>query len=278
MITPITKDGDLSFKREDLYKPYDDIPVTGSKIRQCRNLLSNNKNWILRKNLIAATACSSVSPQGVILARVCKELKLPCRIYTGGIPDHKKHKFLVLAESLGAEIINATGVAYNNAVDYQIRKDRNNFHIGFGLEGNLDDTIPCIAEQVENVLEYKEISIPVGSGITAAGILSGLMDAQYQGKVRLIQIAGYDRTDKIVQILNVVKEIYLEKKIRSYRVMSNGFEFFFEKFDYPYGKLMRHPFLDGRYEAKAMEHLRRVGYLKNGLFWVIGKIDNSVAV
>lgn len=43
-LTPVEKRGDLWFKRDDLYTPFDFSPANGSKLRQCQILIDKNLN------------------------------------------------------------------------------------------------------------------------------------------------------------------------------------------------------------------------------------------
>ena len=45
MLTPVEEYSNILFKREDLYKPYDNF-IGGSKIRQCRDLVEKNLDYI----------------------------------------------------------------------------------------------------------------------------------------------------------------------------------------------------------------------------------------
>jgi hypothetical protein len=70
-LTPIEKHEGVYFKRDDLFRPFSDIGISGGKIRQCLSLVENNLRDIRKyHDATIATAASVHSPQSVIVARV----------------------------------------------------------------------------------------------------------------------------------------------------------------------------------------------------------------
>ena len=45
-LTPVEEYNGIFFKRDDLYAPYGEDFVTGGKIRQCRDLIKTNLDYI----------------------------------------------------------------------------------------------------------------------------------------------------------------------------------------------------------------------------------------
>ena len=69
--TPIDVENNIHFKREDLYAPYGDSFISGGKIRQCRDLVERNLDYIREScGSTIATAASIHSPQSPIVASV----------------------------------------------------------------------------------------------------------------------------------------------------------------------------------------------------------------
>lgn len=85
-ITPIEIHDSLYLKREDLFKPFGDVNVNGTKLRQCAYLIL--KNLEQAKNGVI-TCCSIHSPQGAITSALCRDLGIKCTIFYGGTTYEK---------------------------------------------------------------------------------------------------------------------------------------------------------------------------------------------
>ena len=107
MLTPVEEYSNILFKREYLYKPYDNF-IGGSKIRQCRDLVEKNLDYIHEKcNSTISTAASVHSPQSPIVSRVAKEFGLKSIIGFGNTTVEKslKHKMMQKCKELGSELV-----------------------------------------------------------------------------------------------------------------------------------------------------------------------------
>ena len=271
-LTPVEKITDNFYvKREDLFMPFDDVPLSGSKVRQCIALVQNNYDYIKNEcdgNIYTAT--SVTSPQGIIVSRVAKEFGFKCKLFIYGTKI-KENNLLMNSLNLGAEINNECKIGYESALTSLIHKQtEKHFHIKFGinLEEDKSSILDTIANQVQNVpkdLDY--LIIPCGSCITMCGIIMGLQKYNVNVKhVIGIQIAGYDRTKTINNILN------------NYPLFNNfDYELRLSK-DFPYSKKVNYKIndiqLDPIYEGKAYYFMQNsMGEElkdKKTLFWIVG--------
>ena len=161
-LTPVEKHNKIWLKRDDLYKI---AGVRGGKARTCY-LLANRA----KKGLV--TASSRHSPQVAIVARLAKMINLPCRIHT---PRGKATPEINDALSNGAMRI-PHKIGFNNVIIARARQDSQKLgwtEIPFGME--CKEAVESSAIQVDNIPnEVSRIIVPVGSGMTLAGILTGL--------------------------------------------------------------------------------------------------------
>ena len=273
-LTPVQEIGGMLFKRDDLYMPFDDVKLSGGKVRQCISLIGNNQKYIAEQcGGLVVTATSVNSPQGLIVSRVAKEFGFNSCIYVGNtnMSSVKRNKMLAQVLAIGGDINCECGSAYENVLSYHINKRRESgdkfFRVKFGI--NLDDNpgalIDSVARQVQNLPRDLDcLVIPCGSGITMGGILRGLIEYDIHPKrVVGIQISGIDQTQTIERILG-------------------GAHFDYELIvdrTYPYSKrvgvnLVPGIQLDPIYEGKAMDYLLREMRSeiedKKVCFWVVG--------
>lgn len=260
-------------KRDDLYKPFKDIPINGGKVRQCLSLLIDNYYNIKDTGNSKVVCASNISsPQGIILSRCGREFGFKTEIFFGGssFDSARKHTLVKNILEQGGCINTDCRMGYNQVVQSFISKKKQEgdkfFDTGFGfnLVGQKFSLIDTIAYQVQNLPKDLDILfVPCGSAITFSGILTGLSMYNIKPKrVIGIQIAGYDRTSTIDSIVG--------KRDINYE--------FIKAKDYPYNKYVRLSFagvrLDRVYEAKAMDYIVR--YMgdeikdKKWCFWIVG--------
>ena len=265
-LTPIQEHGGICFKRDDLFSPFSDIGISGGKIRQCVSLVENNLRDIRKyHNGTIATAASVHSPQSVIVARVAKKYGLKCLIGCG-TADPMKYPALRLCKSLGAEVKTlVTKNGFTKVLESRLeslRQKRKFYAISFGYqaETNPEAIIDQNARQVRNIPKDVEVVvIPVGSGVSARGILAGLKKYHPSVTAVLIQPFGYDR--KVVAPSGI--------KLRHYEG------------DYDYARPLNIKIgdfeLDAIYEAKAYEymrtHMKALIARRRVCFWVIGNAN-----
>lgn len=272
-LTPVELIGDSLFKRDDLYLPFNDIPLSGGKVRQAINLFQENLDTILTKhNKHVVTTNSIQSPQGVIIARCCKEFGVKFTMVINGLTT----KFnTLLKHNIIKHILNLDGIVDFSAncnwdaalVNYAKKKYPESFLIKFGINvKNSTCMVDCNANQTRNLpKEIENLIIPVGSGITMAGILKGIKQNNIKVKrVIGVQISGHDYRKVIDNIVGLeyyrpyeyivigsVKQYSTEKEVR----LENGV------------------ILDPLYEAKVYDYIlnnRKELLTKDSVFWIVG--------
>lgn len=271
-LTPVEWHHGVAYKRDDLYLPFADVDLNGGKVRQAIKLVENNLPAIrTRYGSTLLTATGVHSPQGLIIARVAAHFELACVLFIGATTAARAlaaHPMLRAAVELGATIDASARVAYEPALaktidTWRAARKGVGFPIRFGM--NLDSDAASIvgstAAQCANIPDDVDtVVIPVGAGITAAGIINGCRTLRPNVKRLLcIQIAGYDRRPVINKIT----------PYRDYEFMSSR--------AYPYATHVRRYVaprfpLDPIYEAKAHEFFMRNVPHEPGrtLFWVVG--------
>jgi 1-aminocyclopropane-1-carboxylate deaminase/D-cysteine desulfhydrase-like pyridoxal-dependent ACC family enzyme len=199
-LTPVEFRDGLWFKRDDLFEVGG---VRGGKARACFVMSKNARNGLV-------TACARHSPQADIVASIATHLELRSWIHTpaGTVTDEIR-----LAVKHGARRI-AHKAGYNSVIMARARADaekRGAALIPFGMESR--EAVECTAHQTENLpREGRRIVVPVGSGLTLAGILVGLVERRRRVPVLGIVVgadphrrldrwapAGWQRTTTLVR-------------------------------------------------------------------------------
>tara|TARA_Y100000289_G_scaffold33472_1_gene33123 strand:- start:8902 stop:9729 length:828 start_codon:yes stop_codon:yes gene_type:complete len=269
--TPVELVDNIWFKREDKYAPYGDDFISGGKIRQCRDLVERNLDYIHEFcDSTIATAASIHSPQSPIVARVAKEFDLHCIIGFGNttIEGALKNIPMQWCHELGAElVVLSESQGFNNVLYANLKKleqKRPFFPIlfGYAAQTHRESIVGRIAEQVQNIPpEVSCVYVPVGSGVTLAGVLEGKRKYDSSFSVVGLQPFGYDRTKSVSTICEG---------------MSWEYDYEFRKGKYPYAKLHSRSIMDIEldmiYESKSFD---MVEWKKDGseLFWIIGNTN-----
>jgi 1-aminocyclopropane-1-carboxylate deaminase/D-cysteine desulfhydrase-like pyridoxal-dependent ACC family enzyme len=164
-LTPVEQRGDVYVKRDDLYSA---AGAPGGKARTCLRLQRAGS-----PEAALVTAGSRGSPQVHIVALVANHASVPCRVH---VPAAKgSYPELDAARELGAEVIEHRP-GYNSVIKGRARMDAETTgatHIPFGME--CWEAVEETAAQAYN-LPYRanRIVVPVGSGMSLAGVLMGL--------------------------------------------------------------------------------------------------------
>jgi hypothetical protein len=173
-------------KRDDTFEV---AGVRGGKVRTCWRLAT-------AAGAVAGlvTAGSRSSPQAMIVAAVAQELGVPARLHMpAGEPTEEQR----LALEAGALIV-PHRPGHNSVIVARAREDareRGWLEIPFGME--CQAAVEATAEQVANVPpEVVRIVVPVGSGMTLAGILHGLERRGWDTPVLGI-VVGADPTKRL---------------------------------------------------------------------------------
>ena len=244
-LTPIEYRGGYYFKRDDYFVV---ARVCGGKARSCWALAKPAKRGLV-------TAGSRFSPQCKIVAHIARARGLACHIHT------TKGE---LTPELNAAIAGGAHVyqhkpGYNSVIVKRARDDaiKNDYtEIPFGME--CTEAIKQTAKQVENMpSEAKRIVVPVGSGMSLAGVLYGLHLAKNPTPVLGVCVGASPlrRLDKYAPpLFNWRLQATLVRSAQPYHESFNG--------SAPYIVGIK---LDPIYEAKCLPYLER-----EDLLWIVG--------
>ena len=266
-LTPVEKHNNIFFKRDDLYAPYGENFVTGGKIRQCRDLIGTNLDYIKNEcDSTISTATSIHSPQAVIVSKVAEEFNLNSIIGFGNTTKERalKNKAMKMCAELGSEmVVLSESQGFNNVLYANLNKlaeTRPMFKVLFGYAAQRyrSSIIDRIAEQVKNV-DCDTLYVPLGSGMTFTGVIEGVRMFKKKFKVVALQPFGYDRRGDIHK--------NLENPVWEYQ-----YEYHVGK--YPYNKLLKKNVgfeLDMIYESKSFEMMEKmINKNEKSCFWCIG--------
>ena len=164
-VTPVEQHGGYWVKRDDLYRT---AGVSGGKARTCWALAHGATGGLV-------TACGRGSPQANIVACVARALGLQARIH---IPSGALEPETELARTNGGVLIQHRP-GYNSVIVARAHTDAAELgwrEIPFGME--CGTAVEQTALQVRNLPTgaYRRLVVPVGSGMSLAGILTGLLD------------------------------------------------------------------------------------------------------
>jgi 1-aminocyclopropane-1-carboxylate deaminase/D-cysteine desulfhydrase-like pyridoxal-dependent ACC family enzyme len=182
-VTPVEQRHEYWFKRDDLFQI---AGVSGGKVRTCWHLAQGATGLV--------TASSRMSPQLNIVAQIAKKLGIPCRAF---VPTGKYTSEMIAAREAGMEIIQIKA-GYNNVIISRARENAKSSgyrEIPFGMECR--EAITLTRSQVCNLpRQARRLVVPVGSGMTLAAILHGLLD--YSLPIQVIGIrCGADPTRRL---------------------------------------------------------------------------------
>ncbi len=264
-LTPVEEHNGVLFKRDDLYAPYGKHWITGGKIRQCRHLIETNLDHIKSDcGGTIATASSIASPQAPIVAMVAKEFNLKSIIGYGNTDYPLRQLAMAECQYLGSELIQLSKTQGFNTVLYaalkRLRETRPFFPVlfGYAAQTHRESIIGQIADQVENV-DCDVLYVPMGSGITLAGILDGKAKFGKTFDVVGLQPFGYDRTKSVDSMLYGTLDSYDFEQVLG---------------NYSYHKLVKKNVgfdLDMIYESKSFLMMEKmIDPNESNCFWVIG--------
>ena len=182
-ITPVQKCGRHYWTKRDDYFAVGD--QRGGKVRTCLSIVKDAGGQGKVTGLV--TAGSRSSPQVNIVATIAQQLQIPCRVHT---PTGKLGTQVQSAQEKGAVVIQHRA-GYNTVLIARCREDAKNtgyLEIPFGMA--------CLAAveqtraQVRNLPfgKFKRIVVSVGSGMTLAGILWGLIDQGHPDDVPVLGV------------------------------------------------------------------------------------------
>jgi hypothetical protein len=180
--TPVERHGAVWLKRDDTFRVGGG---RGGKVRTC---------WRLAQGALGlVTAGSRSSPQVNIVAQIARVLGVPCRCH---VPSGVLSPEVEMAQAAGAEIVQHTP-GHNSVIIARARDDakaRGWREIPFGME--CPEAVEGTAAQVAGLPEARRLVVPVGSGMSLAGILWGLQRAGLSLPV-LGVVVGADPTKRL---------------------------------------------------------------------------------
>jgi len=270
--TPVQYVGGVFYKRDDMYTPYGAGDVNGGKVRQAIQLLYPIQEELRSKYSGVITHSQVHSTTGTIIARVCKDLNIPCTICIGGSsPDTvDNHHMMRYAKALGADVRNVCGTGMHGPVLARMReiaKTENLYDAVFthNIENREDAIIDGIESQTGNLPnQLDQLVVPVGSGVHFAAILRGI----HRYSIRVGKVIGLcvgpKRTENINKWVNPMTGYPLP-------------DYELHCLNTVYGKPLVEKIEDGTilddlYEAKAHKWMREnIDMNKSTCFWVVGR-------
>lgn len=276
-ITPIELVDGLYLKRDDKFKPFDNIGVNGTKLRQCAYLLLKNKDKL--KNGVI-TCCSVYSPQGIIVTVLCKYLNIKSTVFYGGTTEERLDILPIpkMIKEIGGniEIVSKMGrLTVLNSKARKRSKETGEFIVEHGMDlmDNIDCFLESVAKQAENVPDNLDnLVVTCGSAISTTGILYGLK--LFNKKVKNIILVGV-APNRISRINDNLKELQNKLNIKlddvkfKYVDLFNTKGFRYEKRVFAqHGDVKLHP----NYEAKTYNWLKENVDYRNEktCLWIIG--------
>lgn len=182
-LTKVERKNGMWFKRDD------ELCIgggCGGKVRSCWQLAQGAEGLV--------TAGSRSSPQVNIVAQIAKRLGIPCRVH---LPEGELSPEVLMAVEAGAEVVQHRA-GYNNVIIARAREDAATSgwrEIPFGME--CPEAVAATAAQVANLpTKAKRVVMPVGSGMSLAGVLQGMV-ATGNVKPVLGIVVGADPTARL---------------------------------------------------------------------------------
>lgn len=248
VLTPIETHGGYLIKRDDLFQVGGS---RGGKVRTCLALMAQPD--------VAGvvTAGSRHSPQVNIVATIAERLGLPCRVH---VPSGDTTPELAAAAAAGADVVQHSP-GYNNVIIKRARDDADALgwlNIPFGME--CAEAVTQTARQARNLADVAptRIVVPVGSGMSLAGILTGLAATGNTTPV-LGVIVGADPTERL--------DDYAPN---GWRNMATLVESTYDYADHHPAPYLGDLDLDPVYEAKCLPHLQ-----PGDLLWIVGRRETA---
>lgn len=239
-LTPVEYHDGLWLKRDDLFSVGG---VAGGKVRTCLHLAQGAIGLV--------TAGSRSSPQVNIVAHIAQHLGIPARAHT---PCGPLLPELLDAKATGCEIVQETP-GHNSVIIARARKDAQVSgwtEIPFGME--CPEAVRQTRGQVRNIpSDIDRIYMPVGSGMSLAGVLWGLQDIGLHRMPVTGVVVGANpcaRLDRFAPA-DWRKRVVLLTDPRDYHEAAPA--------------TLDGIVLDSFYEGKVVPHLK-----PGSLFWIVG--------
>ena len=240
-LTQVERHGDFWLKRDDLFS-FESLENIGGKGRAVLALSEGGRGLV--------TCGSRESVQITVVARVAEYLKIPCAVY---VPMGKETKEMAFCKAHGATIeqvqMGFPAVLSSRAKRFALYNGW--LFIPYGLACGVNKHL--VADQVQNVpAEVKRIVVPAGSGMTMAGICTGLARYGRQGVAVIGVVVGGDPRKNLTEFCP------------QWQLMS-GLRVAAGDYHTPVKVTLDHVVLDPYYEAKCFPFLE-----PGDLLWVAG--------
>ena len=220
--------------------------IRGGKVRSCWHLAQGAPGLI--------TAGSRQSPQVAIVARVAHALDVPCRVH---VPTGDNTPEILDAIAHGAEV-RRHRPGHNSVIIARARTDAKETgwtEIPFGMETGaaVEQTAGQVAALVPHKDEIERVVVPVGSGMSLAGVLHG-MDREGLDLPVLGVVVGADPSKRLDKYApkGWRDRVTLERSPLDYHAHASPSD-------------LEGIALDPVYEAKALPYLQA-----GDLLWVVG--------
>lgn len=249
-LTPVESRGGVLVKRDDTFEV---DGSRGGKVRTCAALVDEA---VAGGYPGVITAGSRQSPQVNIVATLAAARGIPCRVHVPAGPDTPE---LVAAAARGAEVVRHRP-GYNSVIVSRAHRDAQEtgwFEVPFGME--CSEAVRQTSGQVRSLvgIDVARCVIPVGSGMSLAGVLTGLADLGLDIPVLGVMV-GADPTKRLDRYAPPMwrTQVDLVRSPLDYHDHADTCD-------------LEGLQLDPVYEAKCLP------YLEDGdLLWVVGRREN----
>ena len=267
-LTPLEQCGQILFKRDDLFRPFEMKTLNGGKLRQVMTVLRDCRS----PGVI--TAASIHSPQIPLVAGAAYYLGLPCVAVVGGRTMTKE---LRIANELGADIRRVVSgrhrALYAEVSRINVGLGYHVIPYGIAPATRLREFFITQSKQVENLPdELDALVVTCGSGVSAAAILVGLWRFSKSVSTLILVATGPSRLKRMSQFLQSVspdaKKFLDSTEVRCVDLFREPRFRYEQRVSFEFCGVELHP----RYEAKAFRHIvEKTNYIcGRTLFWVIG--------
>ncbi len=276
-LTPITRNEGCYYKGEDLFRPFEDSPINGTKLRQCIWLI---KNLTMTKTGVISAA-SVRSPQLPMVARVAKAFGKTCRLVIGSSnleTAKRENKMVALADTYGVEWIQSK-CAYNSALQAAAKKSK--FNNEFMLEYGISTTHPDFwlefysfgGRQVKNIpQEVNTIIMTAGSCNSILSVMIGLWNERrlHKFKFKLIGVGPSKYQMLKARFEYATKDSLPEDQIEYIGLHEMKVYKYEDKQPFEYDGITFHPTYEGKMMKWLSDNRPELLASRNNLIWIVG--------
>lgn len=178
-LTPVVDYGGWCAKREDLAGFTDPAMPSGAKVRQYGRMIAGQD-----AGLPLVVGCAAASAMQVYVAAAALAHGREAVVV---VPRRKvRTPSTVWAAAHGATIVE-TAPGYMTVVRARARAERD--RIGGAVRWDMTLAATDTAAQVTNLPPCRRVIVPTGSGLTAAGVIAGMVDTGREGVVVAVTVS-----------------------------------------------------------------------------------------